>query len=111
MDGNGLQDNEYNDRVDVIFTILEDQFDEQPADLDVEVSGPVMTIIFPNQSQVILSRQVATREIWVAAKSGGFHLQLDANDSWLCQTTGEDLASLLNRAFTEQLGQPLNLVV
>lgn len=104
-----MQDNEYNDRVDAIFTTLEDQFDEQPADLDVEVSGPVMTIIFPNQSQVILSRQVATQEIWVAAKSGGFHLHLDENDSWLCRTTDEDLVTLLNRAFTEQLGESINL--
>jgi CyaY protein len=106
-----LQDNEYNDRVDAIFTTLEDQFDEQAADLDVEVSGPVMTIIFPNLSQIILSRQVATQEIWVAAKSGGFHLHLDADDSWLCRTTGEDLVTLLNRAFTEQLGEPVVLVV
>jgi hypothetical protein len=57
--GSGLQDSEYNDRVDEIFATLEDQLDEQPADLDVEVSGPVMTIIFPNQNQIILSRQVA----------------------------------------------------
>jgi CyaY protein len=106
-----LQDNDYNNRVDAIFATLEDQFDEQPADLDVEVSGPVMTIIFPNQSQVILSRQRANQEIWVAAKSGGFHLHLDANGSWLCRTTGEDLATLLNRAFTEQLGEPVTLVV
>ncbi|MFT4720770.1 MAG: CyaY protein [Candidatus Azotimanducaceae bacterium] len=106
-----MQDNEYSDRVDTIFTTLEDQLDEHPADLDVEVSGSVMTIIFPNQSQVILSRQIANQEIWVAAKSGGFHLHLDVNDSWQCRTTGEDLAALLSRAFTEQLSESVTLVV
>jgi CyaY protein len=97
-----LQDNEYSDRVDAIFTTLEDQFDGHPADL---------TIIRPNQNQVILSRQIASQEIWVASKSGGFHPHLDVNDIWQCLTTGEDLAALLSRAFTEQLSQSVTLVV
>jgi len=101
-DGSGLQDNEYSDRVDAIFTTLEDQFDGHPADL---------TIIRPNQNQVILSRQIASQEIWVASKSGGFHPHLDVNDIWQCLTTGEDLAALLSRAFTEQLSQSVTLVV
>jgi CyaY protein len=87
-DGSGLQDNECNDRVDAICTTLEDQLDEHPADLDIEVSGSVMTIVFPNQSQLILSREIPNQEIWVAAKSGGFHLHLDVNDSRQCRTTG-----------------------
>jgi len=112
-DGSGLQDNEYSDRVDAIFTTLEDQLDGHPADLDVEVSGAgsVMTIIRPNQNQVILSRQIANQEIWVASKSGGFHPHLDENDIWQCLTTGGDLAALLSRAFTEQLSQSVTLVV
>jgi CyaY protein len=101
-DGSGLQDNEYSDRVDAICTTLEDQFDGHPADL---------TIIRPNQNQVILSRQIASQEIWVASKSGGFHPHLDVNDIWQCLTTGEDLAALLSRAFTEQLSQSVTLVV
>ena len=106
-----MQDNEYSDRVDTMFTTLKDQLDEHPADLDVEVSGSVMSIIFPNQSQVILSRQIANQKIWVAAKSGGFHRHRDVNDSWQCRTTGEDLAALLSGDLTEQLSESVTLVV
>jgi CyaY protein len=110
-DGSGLPDNEYSDRVDTICTTLKDQLDEHPADLDVEVSGSVMSIIFPNQSQVILSRQITNQKIWVAAKSGSFHLHRDVNDSWQCRTTGEDLAALLSGDLTEQLSESVTLVV
>jgi CyaY protein len=45
---------------------------------------------------------VANHEVWVAAKSGGFHLRL-RDGRWHCDTTDEDLMTLLNRVFHEQL--------
>ena len=102
-----MLESEFNDKVDAIYASLEDQIDEFDQDLDVEFSGSVLTVVFPDGSQVILSRQVASHEIWVAARSGGFHLRLDA-DRWHCGTTGEDLQALLNRTFTEQLGAPVS---
>ncbi|MDA0977422.1 MAG: iron donor protein CyaY, partial [Proteobacteria bacterium] len=64
-------------------------------------------------SQIIFSRQGASREIWVAARSGGFHLRQEADDedaSWRCGTTGESLAELVNRVFTEQSGEPVQVL-
>jgi len=81
-----LLESEYNDLIDDIYNRIEDQVDELTQDLDVDSSGSVLTITFPNSSQVILSRQVATHEIWVAAKSGGFHLHL-TEGQWVCRTT------------------------
>ena len=57
-------------------------------------------------SSVILSRQIANHEIWVAAKSGGFHLKR-AGGGWRCGNTGESLEQLLNRVFMEQAGVSL----
>lgn len=103
-----MGESEFNDLVDEIFDNLEDQIDELPADIDVDAAGSVMTVIFPNASQVILSRQIATLEIWVAARSGGFHLARSGDD-WVCSTTQESLAQLLSRVFTEQLGESVSL--
>jgi frataxin-like iron-binding protein CyaY len=38
------------------------------------------------------------RQLWVAAKSGGFHFDFDEKkDVWICNSHGETLIQLLNR--------------
>ncbi|MBQ74252.1 MAG: iron donor protein CyaY [Gammaproteobacteria bacterium] len=99
-----MQDAEYEERVDQLFNAIEDEIDEVEADIDVDASAGILTIEFPDSSHVILSRQIANREVWIAARSGGYHLALD-DDEWYCRTSSESLSVLLNRVFTEQLGK------
>ena len=56
---------------------------------------------FQTHPKVIVSRQVVQQQLWVAAKSGGFHLTYQAGD-WVCQSTSEGLWVLLARVFQEQ---------
>jgi len=98
-----LDDRGFQDKVDEEFARIEDKIDELELDIDVDLSGGVVTFTFENESQVILSRQIANHEIWVAAKSGGFHLRAEL-DGWHCDTTDENLETLLNRVFMEQAG-------
>ena len=98
-----MEDNKYFDLVETIFNDIEDRVDELPLDLDIDVSGGLLSVMFPDGSSVVLSKQVANHEIWVAAKSGGFHLHAQ-DQRWMCSTTDEELYDLLNRVFTEQLG-------
>ncbi len=99
-----MQDREYEERVDDLFNAIEDAIDELEADIDVDSSAGMLTIEFPNGSSIILSRQIANHEVWVAAKSGGFHLAFN-DDRWFCRTSDENLSALLDRVFTEQLGK------
>ncbi len=105
-----MEELEFNDRVDKIIEQIEDELDELEADLDIESSAGVLSIKFPDGSAVILSRQPASCEIWIAARSGGFHLRW-VDDQWQCQTTDETLSALLGRVFTEQLQEPVSLLV
>ena len=98
-----MQDAEYEECVDQLFNAIEDEIDELDADIDVDASAGILTIEFPDTSRVILSRQIVNHEVWVAARSGGYHLALD-DDDWYCSTSSESLSLLLNRVFTEQLG-------
>lgn len=83
---------------------LEDALEDYPEDLDIENSNGILNVVFPNGSTIVFSRQIATHEIWVAAKSGGFHLaMIDGN--WFCRTTEENLRTLVARVVTEQLGR------
>jgi CyaY protein len=103
-----LQDAEFQEKVDELFFSLEDLIDGLDQDLDIDTTGGLLSIELADGSAVIVSRQVGNHEVWVAAKSGGFHLAL-ADDQWLCSTTGETLEQLLGRVLSEQLGFSVSL--
>ena len=101
-----MDDREFHDLVDQQFVRIEDRIDELDLDTDIDTAGDLLSITLENGTSVILSRQVANREIWVAARSGGFHLGF-YEGRWFCETTGEDLDTLINRVFSEQAGAGL----
>lgn len=103
-----MQESEFQDIVDDIYFQLEEIIDDSGADIDYETNGGVMTLTCENDgSKIILSRQVATSEIWVAARSGGFHFRFQQQE-WIC-ATGEHLAELLVRVIHEQAQETLNI--
>ena len=101
-----MDDSEFQEIVDDEFVRIEDRVDELELDIDIDATGSVLAFTLGNGSSIILSRQIANHEIWVAAKSGGFHLKR-AGDGWRCDNTDESLEQLLNRVFMEQAGASL----
>ncbi|SEA21515.1 iron donor protein CyaY [Microbulbifer marinus] len=103
----------YNEAIEATLIAIEDALDNCDWDIDYERADAVLTLTLEdNGSQVILSRQSAVQELWVAARSGGYHLSFDdsANKpAWKCSTTGEDLPTLLDRVLSEQQGEPVSL--
>ena len=64
---------EFNQIVDELVFTIEESIDDSGADIDYENSAGMLTITCDvNGSQIILSRQPAMAEIWLAARSGGF---------------------------------------
>jgi len=53
--------------------ILEAAINDDDAELDYESGNDMLTLSFRNGSVAILSRQSAIRQLWLAARSGGFH--------------------------------------
>ena len=101
-----MQETEFHELVDHLYLQLEDIIDDSGADIDFETSAGVMTLTCEESgSKIILSRQPANNEIWVAAKSGGFHFSCQGSD-WVC-ATGESLQQLLARVIHEQSGESL----
>ena len=47
--------------------------DETDADIDNQRVGGMITITFSNRSQIIVNLQKPLHEVWMAAKSGGYH--------------------------------------
>jgi CyaY protein len=104
-----LTEARFHDLVDATQQALEDIFDETDLDLDLENSAGVLTVKFENGSQVIISRQEPLRQLWLAARSGGFHFDYDEESSkWMCDTTDELLGEMLTRITQEQAGVELD---
>lgn len=101
-----MDDSEFQEIVDDEFVRIEDRVDELELDVDIDASGGVLAFTLDGGSSIILSRQITNHEIWVAAKSGGFHLKR-VDGVWCCLNTGESLEQLLNRVFSEQAGVSL----
>ncbi|MGK9065962.1 iron donor protein CyaY [Stutzerimonas chloritidismutans] len=103
-----LSEARFHDLVDAVQEAVEDVFDDSGLDVDLENSGGVLTVRFENGSQLIFSRQPALRQLWLAARSGGFHFDYDEeNAAWICDANDERLGELLTRATQEQGGEAL----
>lgn len=75
-------------------------------DMDVECSrsGNVLDIEFIDTgSKIIVNSQAPMQEMWVAAKSGGFHYKHE-NGRWINTRDGSELFGALSRMASEQGG-------
>lgn len=80
-------------------------------DLDVECSrnGNVLEIeCVDNGSKIIVNIQTPMQELWIAAKSGGFHYQYNGT-RWLNTRDQTDFFETLSRVITEQAGVAVKL--
>lgn len=92
-----------------IETALEKASDSGEVDFDFETKpGGVIEIEFDNGTKIILNRHGAAREIWLAAKSGGYHFRPEGG-RWLGTRDGEELLAALSRTMSEQAGAKVAL--
>jgi CyaY protein len=80
-------------------------------DLDVECNrtGNILEIEFvDNGSRIIINSQTPMQEIWVAAKSGGFHYKHEGSQ-WINTRDGSELFDALSKLISTQSGHELNL--
>ncbi len=104
-----MTEGEYKTLADAFFARLQDALDGVDAGLDYELAaGGVLEIEFDDGSRIIVNRQGAAHEIWVAARSGGFHYRWDGN-AWRDTRSGEELFEALSRLASAQAGAPVRL--
>ncbi len=89
-----MTESEFNELADAVFKRIEQTIDNCGADIDCEANGPVLELEFDDGSQIIINRHGPNQEIWLAARSGGFHYALD-NGQWLSRRDGSELFAKL----------------
>ncbi len=104
-----MEETEFNTRAEAALAAIERALDACGADIDYELQpGGVLELEFDDGSKIIINRHAAAREIWVAAKSGGFHFRFDAG-RWVGTRDGLELFEALSRLATGQAGEPVTL--
>jgi CyaY protein len=92
--------------IDRVAKWLED-FD--PDELDYSTADGSLTIEFADGGRFILSRQSATKQVWLAAGARGYHFDYDATrDTWLDDKDGGELHARLAEAISEHLGRDVS---
>ena len=104
-----LTEARFHDLVDATQQNLEDVFDESGLDVDLENSAGVLTVEFEDGTQLIFSRQEPLRQLWLAARAGGFHFEYDEEESrWKCHSSDELLSEVVQRLTEEHTGVELD---
>jgi len=89
---------------------LEQALENCGEELDFELkAGGILEIEFEDGSKIIVNRHAAAREIWVAARSGGFHYRWDGR-AWRNTRDGSELFAALSALVSGQLGRGVRLL-
>jgi CyaY protein len=106
-----MTDQEYLDKAEALLRAVELSCDrineESDTDLDNQRVGGMVTLTFPNRSQIIINLQKPLQEVWLAARSGGFHYRYDGQ-AWMDTKGQGEFFANLSRFATEQAVAPLN---
>ena len=104
-----MDDKEFNALADDILARIEAALEASGADIDFELAaGGVLEIEFADGGKIIVNRHGVAREMWVAARAGGFHFRWDGS-SWVDTRDGAELLEKLSQLVSQQAGQPVQL--
>jgi len=93
----------------VIETALERAANETDLDVECSRSGNVLEIEFvDNGSKIIVNSQTPMQEMWIAAKSGGFHFKYDGT-IWRNTRDGSEMFGALSGMASLQAGMAVQI--
>lgn len=73
------------------------------ADIEINRAGNVLTLELADGSKVVVNSQAPMRQLWLAAKSGGFHYEW-RDGAWRDTRDGSELFATLSRVVSAQGG-------
>jgi len=104
-----MDEREFGQRADEALSRIEAALEATGIDADVELKeGGVLAIEFEDGSRMVINRHGAARELWVAARAGGFHFRWDGA-AWRDTREGTELFAALSKLVSAQSGQNVRL--
>jgi CyaY protein len=104
-----MDEREFNGLADAVLAQIEAALEACAGDIDFELAaGGVLEIEFADGSKIIVNRHGVAREIWVAARAGGFHFRWDGS-AWRDTRDGAELMEKLSQLTSQQAGEAITL--
>ncbi|WP_028535045.1 iron donor protein CyaY [Paludibacterium yongneupense] len=103
-----MNETEFLDASDAVLEKIQTALDEAQIDVDYQQNGGVLELEFADGGKIIVNRHLPNREIWVAAKSGGFHYAQDAAHNWINTRDGSELFVSLARLVSVAAAEPFS---
>jgi CyaY protein len=104
-----VTESEFEALADEAIAALERALEASALDVDLETKGSgVLEVEFADGGKIVINRHTAAREVWVAARSGGFHFRYDGS-RWRDSRDGSELFAALSRLCSAQSGTPVIL--
>jgi CyaY protein len=104
-----LSDADYHAKAQALLARVEAQIDawleDDVVDIDSHRTGGLLELSMPGGSKIVLNTQPPLQEIWLAARSGGFHFKFDGTQ-WV-DREGQEFLARLSHCASEQAGQAL----
>lgn len=111
MSASPYSDGEYHQRASAVLSSIEQQLDrwldDDVVDIDAHRTGGLLELSLPNGTKLIINTQPPLHEIWLAAKSGGYHFRLHEGGRFLDTRDGVDFFQRLSEQASAQSGQSL----
>ncbi|MBX3716977.1 MAG: iron donor protein CyaY [Burkholderiales bacterium] len=101
-----MDESEFHRAADEILARIE-RAAEGSEGLDADLEAGILTLECPDGSRIVVNRQAPNREIWVAARSGGFHFAW-REGAWRDTRSGEELFASLARIVRGQSGEAIS---
>ena len=98
-----MDEAEFNQSVDVALSRIERGIEVADLDFETPADG-ILEIEFADSSKIIVNRHGVAREIWVAARSGGFHFK-PHDGEWIDTKSGDELYAKLATLIAAQGGE------
>lgn len=104
-----MNESEFERIADAAIAALERAIEAGVPDADVQTKGSgLLEVEFEDGSKMVINRHGAAREIWVAAKSGGFHFRHDGVE-WRDTRDGTELFVAVSRLASQHCGTQVRL--
>ena len=104
-----MDESEFTRLAEQVLQDIERRIEASGIDADYELKGSgVLELEFAGGSKIIVNSQAPMQEIWVAAKSGGYHFRNDGG-RWVDTRTGGELFTALSGYVSQQSGEVVDL--
>ena len=98
-----LNEAEFNQAAGATMAHIEQVLENADLDFETPADG-IIEVEFDDGSKIIINRHGVAREIWVAARSGGFHFMPVEGGGWVDTKDGETLHAKLAALVAQQGG-------